>query len=361
MSRGRDPFDLLSEIVEARRAQFDDGPRPEDVLRRLTPGGARPKPARCHRNRRLRAAIRAILALGIAGSGAAAWAVLHRERSTSPAIVQCLRDADLSGSSAVVSADGLAPLSRCTRLWDARVNEWGPRPPLVACVSPTGAPVVTPGDEETCQMLGLPDLDPSLTETQERLVRMQSELTEQLGASRCVPPAEAVEIAQEQLAEHQLTRWQVVLEGRFDHLAPCGAARFDIAAQTIYIQPVPDFTTSTNAPTNNTDRLRVARASLRRYRTRCPGCRDLAALDHRLPQYLRLREQDFVVQNRGVRSRILRRVRQRLPRLNRCRCFENKHVVGLERQRGECVSLLSRSSKRQSLPGDEAPTTRRRP
>lgn len=246
MTNGRDPFDMLSEIVEARRAQFDDGPRPEDVLMCVAPGGARPKPARSRRRGRRRAAIGAILALVLAGSSAVAWAVLHRERSTSPAIVQCLRDADLSGSSAVVSADGLDPLSRCTRLWDERVNLWGPRPPLVACVSPTGAPVVMPGDEETCQMLGLPDLDPSLTETQERLIRMQSELTEQLGASRCVPPAEAVEIAQEQLTEHQLTRWQVVLDGRFDHIAPCGAPRFDIAAETIYIQPAPDFTTSTN-------------------------------------------------------------------------------------------------------------------
>lgn len=242
MSGERDPLELLAKLVEARRAQFGDGPPPEEVLARVVPGGRPPEP----RRRRLRRSLIAVaLAVGVGGSGAVAWAVWHRERATSPATVQCLREADLNATSAVVSANGVDPLTRCIRFWDGRLDDWGPRPPLVACVSPTGAPVVMPGDDTTCQMLGIPNLDPTLTEAQARVVRMQEELGQLLLTSiRCVPPAEAAEVARDQLDKHQLEGWDVVIEGDFSSTAPCGVPGFDEAGETVYIQPSQDRTAS---------------------------------------------------------------------------------------------------------------------
>lgn len=236
MSDEHDPFEMLVQALKAGRDELECPPA-DEVVARLVHAPRR-------RRRRRRAIAAAIVALAIGGGGAVAWAVLHRERAASPAIVQCLREADLSGSSAIVSANGLDPLTRCAQEWDERVSEWGPRPPLVGCVSAAGAPLVVPGDEATCGALGLPNLDPSLTPTQERMVRMQSELGELLGADGCVPGEEAAAIAREQIRKHQLDGWQVELDGSFTREMPCGAPRFDPMAETVYILPIPDFTTS---------------------------------------------------------------------------------------------------------------------
>lgn len=231
MSTNRDPMEVLVEALEARRASFDEGPSPDVVLRRLR------RRRRTHARRRKAAA--AAVALAVAGSGAVAWAVVHRERSSTPGVVQCFAEARLDGSSAIVGLGGVDPVERCAQAWDDRVDEWGSLPPLVACVSPGGGAVVMPGDDSTCRSLGLVDLDPTLTGEQERVVRLQHDLGEQLSAQGCVQLDEAVEIARTQLVEHQLDAWGVETLGTPDEHAPCGVAWVDFETETIYIQPAP--------------------------------------------------------------------------------------------------------------------------
>lgn len=241
----RDPLDVLAELSRSRRrVGFGAGPDPDAVLARLSAQNTRGS-GRHRRRRWWRGLVASLATTTLIASGAAAWALLQRERPTSPTIVQCLQRPDLTGSQAVIPADGTDPLSQCMRIWERNAESWGPPPPLVGCVSPEGHSVVVPGDESTCGSMGLVLLDPTITDDDQALIELREALTTELGTNRCVPPNEAEQIAVEMLADTVLDGWSVVVDGDFTEVMPCGMADFDAERRTISINPFTDFFTTT--------------------------------------------------------------------------------------------------------------------
>lgn len=238
----QDPFEILAELSRSRReAGFGTGPDPDDVLARLPARRAQTPSPRRHRRRWWRLAAAGLIAITAAAGGTAAWAVLQRERPTSPTTIQCLQHPDLDGSQAVIAADGTDPVGQCAAVWEQNSSTWGPQPPLSGCVSPPGNTVIVPGDESTCAAMGLALLDPTVTDDDRTVIELRETLSIELGAHRCVPPDEAQQIANRMLTERNLDGWSVVIEGDFTSQMPCGMSNLDTERRTIFINPFTDF------------------------------------------------------------------------------------------------------------------------
>jgi hypothetical protein len=89
---------------------------------------------------------------------AAGWTTYTLTREpTITNTIGCYDRADLSGNTTVQSYDGGDPVALCAALWrqgDVLTGNTTP-PHLVACVLDTGPVAVFPGDDSTCQQLGL--------------------------------------------------------------------------------------------------------------------------------------------------------------------------------------------------------------
>jgi hypothetical protein len=97
-------------------------------------------------------------------------------------------------------------------------------PSLVACTSPDSAAVcVFPGDEATCQKLGMSLLPPGYEEAAARYGPMREELYRRLyatlGNGDCLPPEQARAITRTTLDEHGFTGWTIEDRGT----GPCVA------------------------------------------------------------------------------------------------------------------------------------------
>ena len=91
---------------------------------------------------------------------AAGWTTyaLTREPTITNAI-GCYDSADLSANTTIQSYEGGDPVALCAALWsqgDVRTGDTTP-PHLVACVLDTGVVAVFPGDDSTCERLGIPE------------------------------------------------------------------------------------------------------------------------------------------------------------------------------------------------------------
>lgn len=235
---GRDPLDVFREVTLLQRDRIP--PLPDGYTEKIIADVRRI--VRRRRRRRRQAIAGAIVVAAGAAGGAVTWAVTRHERAADPTMIDCRQAADTRASAIVVAHDGSDPVAQCTRAWTQLEAEWGPPPPMVACVSPTGIPAVYPGDgEATCAELGLPPLDTTLTDEDRRVLRLFDELPEIIAAG-CTSTDDAVAIAHRKLDEIGLDGWKVRVEQESTAEAPCAATGFDVPARAVYFGAMEPFT-----------------------------------------------------------------------------------------------------------------------
>ena len=237
-----DPLDTLRALARERRRRID-GPPADAVVDRITHATTPPvlpAPRRRRQGRRpRRLVVAAVVALVGAGS-TVVWAVTRSERATNPTTIACHQTADLASSQIAIASDGTDPVTQCAGAW---LPEWGPPPPLVACASPTGIAAVFPGDETTCNRLGLAPLDTTLTAADRTLITFEDELTTELLNLGCIPSTRVRQIVQTRLDAAGLTGWTVTIAGPNTPAEPCGSVEFDPANKTVTVFPLPNMFT----------------------------------------------------------------------------------------------------------------------
>lgn len=242
-----DPIEALRELGRAQRQSIEP-PHPESVTKRLRQLERRRHDPRRRRRRRILAVTAAVTLVG-AGTGVV-WAVTRAQRAPNPTTIACYQTADLTSSQIAVTADGSNPVTQCETAWQEHTPSWGPLPPLVGCVSPTGIAVVVPGDNTTCDRLGLTPFDTNLTAGDRGLIAFEDAVTGELLARGCLPPDEVRAVVQTRLTAAGMTDWTVITAGVFTPTEPCGGIEIDPRVKTITILPLPDkFTPPTTPPT----------------------------------------------------------------------------------------------------------------
>jgi hypothetical protein len=136
--------------------------------------------------------------------------------------IGCAATAELESDLTVVAADGGDPVEVCAGLWEDGVVAAGVHraPPLVACTTPDSAGVwVFPGDEGTCEELGMGPLPGGYERAAARYGPMREELYRRLYAleTDCLDPNEARTLTREVLDEHGFTAWVIEDPG----IGPC--------------------------------------------------------------------------------------------------------------------------------------------
>lgn len=236
---GHDPIELLRELGRAQRASFKSAADADQVLTEL--GARAPGRLRAWLRRRRRWVAGIIAVLVGAGGGTVAWAIVHRERATVPTTVDCFIEPRLDGPRFIEQADGSDPADLCAAEWPS-VPEFGPvQSQLTACKGPDGRPAVFPGDEDVCATLGLPPLDPSLSEDDAAIIAFQEQLVNRIAPLGCLTPDELAELARQTAADVGLDGWTIIVEPPTAE-QPCGRFVVDVPSRVISILPLPDMT-----------------------------------------------------------------------------------------------------------------------
>lgn len=239
----RDPIEFLREAARLEKSALPPGPAPAEVIQRLHQAEStvdHPSRPRRHRRRVLAVGIAGLLA---AGGGGVAWAVAHRQRAVDVRTIICHQFASVDSSQFNLVADGSDPVQLCTAGWPTNFPEWGPPPPMVACVSVSGLASVFPGSAgaQTCASLGLTPLDNTLGAADRALLSFQDEVSVAALQLKCAPPEEIATLARQYLSKFALSDWTVVIEGRYGADEPCGSLLIDPVAKTVKVEPLPDI------------------------------------------------------------------------------------------------------------------------
>lgn len=236
----RDPLDLLRQLGRARSSAEATEVDVAAALERI--GAIVQKSAPVQRKRRLRRWIITFIAvLAGLGGGTVAWALAHRERATDPTSVECHQTAVIDGSLLVIDSDGSDPVAQCASAWPTLRPASGAVPVLAACRASNGNAAVFPGSPQVCAALGLPMLDPTLSDDDELFLVFKERLTTAVLDRGCIDPADLDQLAAGLLAESGLVDWRVKIEGPFTAAQPCGSLQFDEPSRTIYILPLPNM------------------------------------------------------------------------------------------------------------------------
>jgi hypothetical protein len=233
----RDPLEVLRLVAHAQRATFGAGPSADEVLNRIRA----PRIRLLKRRRRIRVIVGGMIAALLATGGGAVWAIAHRSHPEKPDTISCHRFADLASSQIVVHPDETDPVALCTLAWPATFPEWGPPPPMVACVSPESVATVFPGDSSTCAQLGLPALDTTSRPQDDALIALQSAVSLGLADKGCLSAEEVRAILQTILDHSSLTGWTIETIGSFTPEQPCATAEVVLSTQIITISPLADI------------------------------------------------------------------------------------------------------------------------
>lgn len=174
--------------------------------------------------------------------------------------VGCFAKASLRSDVAVVELNGLDPIARCQEVWaNGGMGKPRPAPQLVACVYPSGALAVLPGEDPvTCDRLGLREPAPGELDRLRRFDAMQQAVAQRLGIRHnpCVNPDTAYRVITAELRAHGFTDWRVELfwmdtSGRiFGPLAKvgqqgCAVIGFENDRRVVQLVVEPPRTTST--------------------------------------------------------------------------------------------------------------------
>jgi len=157
---------------------------------------------------------------------AGAYAIIHSAQDVVDGI-GCYAEASTESDTTVVVADGRHPVKVCAELWEGGVVAEGVHeaPPLVACVLPEGRAVgVFPGEQGTCEELGMSPLPGGYRKAAERFSAMREDMvrrTQPRAPDDCLGVEEARAIAREVLDAHGFTEWAIEV----DPWAPSGEDR----------------------------------------------------------------------------------------------------------------------------------------
>jgi len=173
---------------------------------------ARPGRAPGRRRRWLALVLAPAAALGVT---AGAYAIIaHSARDVVDGI-GCYAEASTQSDTTVVVADGRDPVEVCAELWEEGVvaEGVGEVPPLVACVPPEDQAVsVFPGEQGTCEELGMSPLPAGYRKAAARFSAMREDLvlrTQPTAPDDCLGVDEARAIAREVLDAHGFTDWAI--------------------------------------------------------------------------------------------------------------------------------------------------------
>jgi hypothetical protein len=158
-----------------------------------------------------------------------------------PTTVDCFIEPRLDGPRFIERADGSDPADLCVAEWPD-VPEFGPvQSHLTACKGPDGRPAVFPGDEDVCATLGLPLLDPTLSNDDAAIIAFQEQLVNRIAPLGCLTPEELADLARQTVADVGLEGWTIIVEPPTAE-QPCGRFVVDAPSRVISILPLPDMT-----------------------------------------------------------------------------------------------------------------------
>lgn len=149
------------------------------------------------------------------GVTAGAYAIIARSAQDVVDGIGCYAKASTQSDTTVVVADGRHPVEVCEELWEEGVVAEGvsEAPPLVACVPPEDPAVsVFPGEQGTCEELGMSPLPAGYRKAAERFAAMREEMvrrTQPRAPDDCLGVEEARAIAREVLDAHGFGDWVI--------------------------------------------------------------------------------------------------------------------------------------------------------
>jgi len=245
MSLTVDPFDIL---VSIRPAVDDSALEPGTeaafdaiLVRALASPG--PRKRLRHRNRRKRNLFLGGVIVALSGgAGTLTWALTRHGHPTDPTSISCNRVAQLYQDQLVAVRTSEDPVETCRSAIATYEPEWGPMPPSVACLLPTGIAGVFPGDENTCAALGLAELDTTLSPEDAKVLAMEDAATTEISdLNTCLTPEAVRDIVQRAIDTADLDGWKVEIVGNYTASEPCGSLEFFVAERRVQVEPLPDL------------------------------------------------------------------------------------------------------------------------
>ena len=230
-----DPVEWLASLDPLRdEEQWNDVRRDPEALELYRRVNAEIGAA-ARRRRVLVGVVAAAIVLAATGAG-----YLATRQPTDPTGVACYSEFDRS-SSAVVVPHHPSPLETCRRAWfSSEFDEALPgeqSPPLLGCVLDSGMAAVFPrSGNQGCSDLGLATLADHRVDdrVQEFIEELSSELR-----SRCVPPQEARELAQDELDALDLVGWTARISRDDAPAQWCASLAVDAPSRVVLIVPIP--------------------------------------------------------------------------------------------------------------------------
>jgi hypothetical protein len=246
MSSIVDPFDVLVRLrpdVDIAALRPGEEPLMDALLERtLASANGRARPHSVSRRRKRRMFLGGLIVAVTGAAGTLTWALNRSERTADPRSISCNRTAELFYEQLAVERTQEDPVETCRRVRETHAPEWGPQPPSVACLLPTGIAGVFPGDAGTCAELGLPDLDSTLSEEDAKILAFQDLTTGEVSErGECLAPEDVADILNRGLEEVELTGWTVTIVGDYTEEQPCGSIEFVLADKTALVRPLPDM------------------------------------------------------------------------------------------------------------------------
>ena len=193
--------------------------------------------------RRRRAVVAVAVGLAVLGAAAAAWVATRRPTHTLS--VGCYAQASLDANTYVISAREGQAVEACRELWTTGTFGAPSSPPLVACVLPSGAVGVFPGDVSTCAQLRRPPAptappNTNTTLASDRVRVLQERLVAAYNATDCLDVDAAGKLAFGLLAELELIDWAVTPgRGGFTEERPCVSWYIDEPGKEVLLIPFP--------------------------------------------------------------------------------------------------------------------------
>lgn len=237
MSPSHDPLDLLAAARPADHAvdlatDLDARRTLDRVLQADDELAVRRRP------RSGRIALLTVVALA-AGAGTVAAIVVLRDSPSEVDTLGCWSEASSPpGEVVVVAWDGSDPVAACASSWvdgGFATQATTEAPPLVACVTTTGAVAVVPGARTTCADLGLADFDITTPDVAADNIRRAIDAIERaVSEDTCLDVDEAVSVVEQILATAGLTDWTVAVDAAFAPGA-CPTAAVDTVGGTVTI------------------------------------------------------------------------------------------------------------------------------
>lgn len=242
--------DIIARCIEAHPELWGDGADPlspafvDRVVADIVSGSRMARHRQRDSSRRRRILAAGLLSTAVvAGSAVGVAALVRLGQPTQPGAGIACRSESGADADVIVIEPTTDALGGCRELWregrfDGAAGPITEVPPLVACISSTGAIEVYPGSSETCRSLGLIDAEPTLDPSNQALVALQERVAAEINAGPCASADDAHEHARRLLEETNLVGWRVQTLPD-SAAATCAKATVDVTGRIIQIVKFP--------------------------------------------------------------------------------------------------------------------------